>query len=272
MAAITFNNAANNATSTLDGAITAVATTLDVQSGDESNFPAANFMLCIVDSSTLDANGEIASTTTFEIVKVTSVATNTFTITRAQESTSASAFDDGDLVFHCATAQYITDLNNASQKFDASGNIASDIIVADDINLIFGTDSDIQIKYDEVTDNRLEFHDGTNLLMSLTDADPVVLAVGVSDTTSGAVHVLGGATGIGGVVRAYNPADDDTTQDYYELRADGDMFLRAEGGTGGAKNLLRYYDTTAQLEVGFGSTSNAAPFIVRQTDGASNRN
>lgn len=49
------------------------------------------------------------------------------------------------------------------------GTVTADITVADDIDLIFGTDSDIQMRYDEAGDNRLEWHDGTNLLMSLTD-------------------------------------------------------------------------------------------------------
>lgn len=40
----------------------------------------------------------------------------------------------------------------------------------DDIDIRFGTDLDIRFRYDETTDNRGEWHDGTNLLGYITDA------------------------------------------------------------------------------------------------------
>jgi len=40
----------------------------------------------------------------------------------------------------------------------------------DDIDLIWGTNSDIRARYDEAGDDRLEFTDGTNLLLYLEDA------------------------------------------------------------------------------------------------------
>jgi hypothetical protein len=62
---------------------------------------------------------------------------------------------------------------------------SSIIQLNDDTALIFGTDSDIQMLYDEATDNRFEVTDGTNLLMALTDAG-----------TTGDLYVSGNA-GIG---------------------------------------------------------------------------
>lgn len=46
---------------------------------------------------------------------------------------------------------------------------AADILLLDDQDLKFGTDSDIQIRYDETTDDRLEIGDGTNLFLWLKD-------------------------------------------------------------------------------------------------------
>lgn len=52
----------------------------------------------------------------------------------------------------------------------ASSGTFSEALITDDNRLSWGTDLDIQAKYDEATDNRLEFSDGTNLLAYLTDA------------------------------------------------------------------------------------------------------
>lgn len=74
----------NNATTTLTADITSVATSFNVTSG--AAFPAATtggdyFYCTLVDSSN-----------NIEIVKVTNRATNIFTVTRAQEGTTARAF------------------------------------------------------------------------------------------------------------------------------------------------------------------------------------
>ena len=81
----------NNATSTLASGITNVATSLTVASGQGSRFPslgAGDYFYCTL------AN----SSGTVEIVKVTARSTDTFTVTRAQDGTSASAWNAGDKV------------------------------------------------------------------------------------------------------------------------------------------------------------------------------
>lgn len=50
------------------------------------------------------------------------------------------------------------------------GSLSGSLKLPDDTDLIFGTDNDIQIRYDEAGDDRMEFHDGTNLLGFLSDA------------------------------------------------------------------------------------------------------
>lgn len=78
-------NLGNDYTSTLDGGITDVAATLDVVSA--SGAPSPDFRI-IVDS---------------EIMLVTGVATNTFTVTRGVEGTAAAAHSNGVTVAHVIT-------------------------------------------------------------------------------------------------------------------------------------------------------------------------
>ena len=77
----------NNARTTLAGNITNSATSIAVAAG--SVFPTlsgGNIFYCTFDDGT-----------NTEIVKVTAVSTNTLTIVRAQDNTTARAFSAGDL-------------------------------------------------------------------------------------------------------------------------------------------------------------------------------
>lgn len=82
---------ANNATSYLAGTLTAVATSLTVSSGTGTLFPtiSGSDVFYVTLTNTSNQN---------EIVKVTAKATDTFTIVRAQDGTSALAFAIGDKV------------------------------------------------------------------------------------------------------------------------------------------------------------------------------
>lgn len=81
---------ANNARSTLASGITAVATSIFLQTGDGAKFPSPGaseqFALTLVDSS-----GNI------EVAYCTSRATDTLTVVRAQEGTSGIPFASGDV-------------------------------------------------------------------------------------------------------------------------------------------------------------------------------
>jgi hypothetical protein len=82
----------NNAATTLASSILIGATSLTVATGTGALFPTltgSNFFYCTLQNT---------AGTTVEIVKVTARSTDTFTIVRAQESTSASAFALGDKV------------------------------------------------------------------------------------------------------------------------------------------------------------------------------
>jgi hypothetical protein len=82
----------NNAASTLASSITSSATFLTVASGQGALFPTitgSNYFLVTL----IGVSGS-----PIEIVKVTARSTDTFTIVRAQEGTTASAFTGGDSV------------------------------------------------------------------------------------------------------------------------------------------------------------------------------
>ena len=94
----------NNAASTLASSILIGATSLTVATGTGALFPTltgSNFFYCTLQNT---------AGTTIEIVKVTARSTDTFTIVRAQEGTSASAFSTGDKVELRLTAGEINNL------------------------------------------------------------------------------------------------------------------------------------------------------------------
>ena len=82
---------ANNCNTTLNGAITAVATSMVVTSATGFPVPTGSqYFYCTL--------ADAATQTTIEIVKVTAVSGNTFTIVRGQDGTSGTAFSSGAVV------------------------------------------------------------------------------------------------------------------------------------------------------------------------------
>lgn len=106
----------NNATSTLASSVSTVATTLSVQSGDAGLFPSlgANdwFPLTVVDT-----NGNR------EVMKATGRAGEVITVERAQEGTSAIAFQAGDRVDIRATSAALMATTQAALS-DAADKVA----------------------------------------------------------------------------------------------------------------------------------------------------
>lgn len=82
----------NNASTTLATALTTTATQLVVAAGTYNQFPTSLSSTVFYVTLQSVASGNI------EIVQVTAVSTNTFTIVRAQQSTAAQAFVAGDIV------------------------------------------------------------------------------------------------------------------------------------------------------------------------------
>ena len=108
-------NAANNATSVLDGGISDTATSLVVVDG--SDFPAAPFRITINN----------------EIIEVGSVSTNTFSdLERGKEGTTTVSHSDGDTVENRWTAGTFEEL--VSEEGDYS-NLRARATTKDDVGL-----------------------------------------------------------------------------------------------------------------------------------------
>ncbi len=99
------DNIKNFAYSTVLTAPTPAAsgTSLVVQGGDGTKFPTVPF------NATVWPVGVQPTTTNAEIVRVTAISTDTFTITRTQESTSARTIVVGDQIAATITAKALTD-------------------------------------------------------------------------------------------------------------------------------------------------------------------
>lgn len=94
-------------------------TSLVVASGDGSLFPAVPF------NATIWPTSAQPTSTTAEIVRVTAISTDTLTITRAQESTSARTVVVGDQIAATITAQTMTDIENFQMDgVSLSGDVA----------------------------------------------------------------------------------------------------------------------------------------------------
>ena len=105
----------NNASTILASGITNSATSLTVQTGNGAKFPnptSPDYFMCTL-------QGVLG--TPIEIIKVTARSTDTFTIVRAQEGTTASAFNANDIVELRVTAGEMTNLATAG----ANSNITS---------------------------------------------------------------------------------------------------------------------------------------------------
>jgi len=121
----------NLAETTLSGAIGAGATSLTVADGSDFPSPGAGeYFMCILVKKATGAH---------ELIKVTARTSNSFdTVVRAQEGSSAIAFDDGDIVEHRPTAASFTrraskdDIQQDGPNFVVAGGSADVITVTFD--------------------------------------------------------------------------------------------------------------------------------------------
>ncbi len=93
-------------------------TSLILAAGDGAKFPAVPF------NATVWPAGVNPITTNAEIVRVTAVVTDTLTITRAQEGSSARSVIVGDQIAATITAKTLTDIENLTPNVQ-SGNYAA---------------------------------------------------------------------------------------------------------------------------------------------------
>jgi hypothetical protein len=105
-----------NVSTTLSSGITDVAGSMDV--ADASKIVAPCYL--VIDR--VDSSGTLKSTSLWEYVKVTNVASNTLTITRAQNGSNAQAHSSGAIVEAVVTSAHFEDWYNVlNPEHDASG-------------------------------------------------------------------------------------------------------------------------------------------------------
>lgn len=101
---------ANNAYSTLASSIASIDTTLTVSSGDGALFPAASSGSGTYFYATL-----INTSNELEIVKVTNRSTDTMTVVRGEDGTSARAYSSGDRIELRPTAALFADIRDSER-------------------------------------------------------------------------------------------------------------------------------------------------------------
>lgn len=191
--ATAFKNVLNLAITALGEAITDAATEFDVATGGGVLLPSVPFYAVIVDPATLGEYDQVVADTVIEIVLVTAKATDTLTVTRAQEGTSATAFGAGDPLFHGVTAAYISDIHTAItaletvvQHLNASGTVFNDAA------------ADVDLRAEGVADPNLLYLDAGNDRVGIGTATPAAK-----------LDVVGGALIDGAVVINESGADVD---------------------------------------------------------------
>lgn len=155
--ATTFRNKKNHplGVGTLNTAIDDNDLSIVLDAGQGASFPSATFTISIDE----------------EIILIDSRSTDTLTVNasgRGYDSSTASAHAAGVAITNNQIVKDFTDLETAVNTIESKID-GTNPLVLDDVYLKFGTDSDIRVGYDETTDDRLEFTDGTNLLSWITD-------------------------------------------------------------------------------------------------------
>ncbi len=115
--ATTFKKVSNNGQTTLLNSINNSVTSLQIQVAHTGRFPASgNFWINIYNSST---------PSTFETMLVTAVASNTWTVTRAQDSTAAASWTAGDVIELPIRKEHIEELDTAVNTLENAGYITA---------------------------------------------------------------------------------------------------------------------------------------------------
>ena len=135
-------------------------TSLVVASGDGTKFPSVPF------NATVWPAGAQPTTANAEIVRVTNIATDTFTITRTQESTSARTIVVGDQIAATVTAKTLT---------DAEITVATDTIWDAAGDLALGSGADTAARLAKGTPGQSLIPDGTTLAWTTIGTQPTAV-------------------------------------------------------------------------------------------------
>jgi len=264
MAATTFLNRENLVESTLDGAIGAGDGTLDVAAGTAADFGATDFHIVVGDTS----QG-------FEIMKVTNVAGDTLTITRAVENVGGAAgvalpFDDGTAVRMAITDQYVQDAYDAINNIEDGTTRLTSVTGDTDSDLVIGADLDLILRCDLDGDgaNKISFHNGADAEVGYIDESGDLVAAGFH--TVGDVYVGTGGTADGRLVFG---SDEDVY--IHNETADTQLDIVADGGlntsgpftaTGAIEAGGTGFHTVGDVYVGTGGTADGRVYFGSDED------
>lgn len=120
--------------------------------------------------------------------------------------------------------------------------VSTSFYVDDDIPLYFGDDQDASIYYDSTT-SKLYFDDNNtvpksleNLAAGSAEADTLAtvtgrgattdteISLGTDDTTKGSLIIYGDNAAAGGIMKFYNAANEDTTEEYFNIEINENNF------------------------------------------------
>jgi hypothetical protein len=166
-------------------------TSLVVSAGTGALFPAVPF------NCTVCPVGVMPTTTNAEIIRVTNISTDTFTITRAQEGTVARNIVAGDFIANSITVKSLTDIETA-----VNDSVVGPASATDNAIVLFNGTTGKLVK------NSTLIYSGTTLTVpdafSLTSAGSIALAAGGSNkditltpSGTGAVTVPSGSLRVG---------------------------------------------------------------------------
>lgn len=161
----------------LNADISSSVLTIVLSNGQGANFPSATFTITIDE----------------EIILIDSRSTDTLTVNasgRGYDSTTAAAHAAAATVANYQIVKDFTDLETAVNTVE---NIIGGVNpIADDTYLKFGTSTDVKIGYDETTNDRLDFRDGSdNVLAFLKDnGTDGIFGVNTIQVTSGTTATL----------------------------------------------------------------------------------
>lgn len=126
-------------------------TSLVVASGDGTKFPTVPFNCTVWPISSQP------STTNAEVIRVTAIATDTFTIVRAQEASTARSVIVGDQIAATITAKTLNDVETQQTEVDfGTTPVAQTIFTISDTNVAANSKIIAQVAYDAPTGKDLD--------------------------------------------------------------------------------------------------------------------
>lgn len=211
-------------------------TSLVVQSGDGAKFPSVPF-----NATVWPANQQPISTNA-EIVRVTAISTDTFTITRAQESSTARAIQVGDQIAATITAKTLTDRVAKSGDTMAGALSMGGFGITDLLDPTLGTDVANKDYADSVSRSSATKIVGPSSYPYFADyycdgsGDEVQIQAAITAAAGGSVYIAGGTYDINAAI---------TIPSNTEIFGDGiSTLLKAHNGLGGTVNLMENSDTS----------------------------